>query len=396
MLEPLDERQPSHVHFVEAAEIPGQGAGLALDPVAADILEQVVVGVHAVEGGVRRMRLVQVTEQVVDEVGQRFRSDHDGVILGPGSMRQRFGANRQWYNKPGVRVSRRSPMSGTLFVVATPIGNLEDITLRALRVLREVALVAAEDTRRTAHLLARYDISTPTISLREHNESQKAGALIERLLDGQDIALVSDAGTPTVSDPGQWLVRSAIVANIRVESVPGPSAVLAGLSASGFVSDTFLFLGFPPVRSKDRKYWMERLAGVEDIVIFFEAPHRIRETLEQLQAFLGDRTVVVGRELTKIHEELVRGPISVVLDHLQAPKGEFVVVVDIGHKTELAQIKPLADLDAYVEFSRLTSTGGLPRRRAINAIARKYQMAPNLVYAAIERGKILGKQQNSA
>jgi 16S rRNA (cytidine1402-2'-O)-methyltransferase len=287
-------------------------------------------------------------------------------------------------------------MSGTLFVVATPIGNLEDITLRALRVLREVTLVAAEDTRRTAHLLARYDIPTPTISLRKHNESQKAGALIDRLLEGQDIALVSDAGTPTLSDPGQWLVRSAILANVKVESVPGPSSVLAVLSASGFVSDTFLFLGFPPIRSKDRTIWMERIANTQDIVIFFEAPHRIRETLEQLQVLLGDRTVVVGRELTKIHEELVRGPISAVLARLQTPRGEFAVAVDIGHKTETNQVRLLADLDAYVEFSRLTSTGGLPRRRAINAIARKHQMAPNLVYAAIERGKILGKQQNRA
>src|SRR5215475_3959262 len=163
-------------------------------------------------------------------------------------------------------------MPGTLFVVATPIGNLEDITARALRILREVALIAAEDTRRTAHLLSRYSIDTPTTSLHQHNEHRKAAALIDRLKRGESIALVSDAGTPVVSDPGQHLIRTAIDVGIRVEPIPGPSAVMAALAASGLDSSTFSFLGFPPIRSKDRMDWLDRLAAANGTVIFFEAP----------------------------------------------------------------------------------------------------------------------------
>src|SRR5438309_266405 len=164
-------------------------------------------------------------------------------------------------------------MPGTLFVVATPIGNLEDITVRALRVLREVAVIAAEDTRRTANLLARHAIATPTTSLHEHNESGKSASLIARLQRGDSIALVSDAGTPTVSDPGGVLIRAAIDAGVRVEPIPGASAVLAALTASGLPTDEFSFLGFPPTGSKDRKIWFERLKSVRRTIVFFEAPH---------------------------------------------------------------------------------------------------------------------------
>src|SRR5437763_10120720 len=167
-------------------------------------------------------------------------------------------------------------MPGTLFVVATPIGNFEDITVRALRTLREVAVIAAEDTRRTQHLLARHGIATPTTSLHEHNEAGKSPSLIARLEQGESIALVSDAGTPTVSDPGGLLIRTAIDAGIRVEPIPGPSAILAALAASGLQAESFTFLGFPPIRSKDRKSWFERLQVAGGIVVFFEAPHRIR------------------------------------------------------------------------------------------------------------------------
>src|SRR4051812_34543428 len=203
-------------------------------------------------------------------------------------------------------------MPGTLFVVATPIGNLEDITARALRVLREADLIAAEDTRRTAHLLARYAITTPTTSLHEHNEAAKTASLVERLQRGEAIALVSDAGTPTVSDPGGRLIRAAIDAGIRVEPIPGPSAVLAALAVSGLPTDTFTFLGFPPTRSKDRKAWFERLQTIGGTIVFFEAPHRIRGTLDDLVRIAGDVDVLLAREVTKAHEQLVRGPISKV------------------------------------------------------------------------------------
>src|SRR6185436_70073 len=173
-------------------------------------------------------------------------------------------------------------MPGTLYVVATPIGNLEDVTLRALRTLREVSLIAAEDTRRTARLLQHYSISTRTTSLHAHNERDRTPALIERLSAGESIALVSDAGTPLISDPGQTLVGAARAAGIRVESIPGPSAVMAALSSSGLETPEFVFLGFPPARSKDRKIWFESLRSQSRLAVFFEAPHRIRRTLVDL------------------------------------------------------------------------------------------------------------------
>src|SRR5213593_4840520 len=221
-------------------------------------------------------------------------------------------------------------MSGTLFVVATPIGNLEDITVRALRVLRDVSVIAAEDTRHTAKLLARHAITTSTTSLHEHNEAAKSPSLIARLERGENIALVSDAGTPTISDPGGRLVRDAVAAGVRVEPVPGASALLAAMAVAGVPADTFSFHGFPPVRAKDRKQWFDRLVTVGGTAIFFEAPHRIRRTLEALKDRVGDSQVVIAREMTKIHEELVRGPISMVLEKLSMPRGELTVVIEIG------------------------------------------------------------------
>jgi 16S rRNA (cytidine1402-2'-O)-methyltransferase len=282
-------------------------------------------------------------------------------------------------------------MPGTLFVVATPIGNLEDISARALRVLRDVSLIAAEDTRRTAHLLARYAITTPTTSLHEHNETRKTPALLSRLQQGESLALVSDAGTPTVSDPGERLIRAAIDAGIRVEPIPGPSAALAALAASGLPSETFTFLGFPPIRLKDRNQWFIRLLAVGGTVIFFEAPHRIRTTLERLLHVAGDCQVAVGRELTKAHEELVRGPISLVLSRLSEPRGEFTVVAHIGHLIEHALVsRPTGEL-LLAEFGQLTDNGKLRRRGAIAALAKKYGQSSGEVYQAIEQAKKLGQ-----
>src|SRR3954447_12505185 len=285
--------------------------------------------VDAVQGGMRGMGLVQVPEQIVDKMGKGLGSNH------------RFGAwvrtlpdelgpptrIRQWYNKRSLH------MPGTLFVVATPIGNLEDITVRALRVLREVAVIAAEDTRRTAHLLARHGITTSTTSLHEHNEAGKSGSLVSRMLGGESIALVSDAGTPTVSDPGGILIRAAIDAGLRVEPVPGPSAILAALTASGLPTGEFSFHGFPPTKSKDRKQWFERVKSVRGTIVFFEAPHWIQATLAELQREVGDCDVAVARELTKVHEQLVRGPITTVASQLADGRGEFTVVASIGQLT---------------------------------------------------------------
>ena len=278
-------------------------------------------------------------------------------------------------------------MPGTLFVVATPIGNLEDITVRALRVLREVAVIAAEDTRRTAHLLARHAITTPTTSLHQHNESAKSAALIDRLQRGDAVALVSDAGTPTVSDPGSQLIRDAIAAGIRVEPVPGPSAVLAALTASGFETDSFTFLGFPPTKAKDRNAWFEKLASVNGVGIFFEAPHRIVETLDELERLVGDCEVSISRELTKVHEKTVRGQISLVKQHVTEHIGEFTVVVRPTNPQ-----RPVArDEDLVAEFGEMTAIPGVTKRRAVGLLARRHGLQPNRVYALIEDAEKSGK-----
>jgi 16S rRNA (cytidine1402-2'-O)-methyltransferase len=282
-------------------------------------------------------------------------------------------------------------MSGTLFVVATPIGNLEDITGRALRVLREASIIAAEDTRRTAHLLARYAITTPTTSLHEHNEASKTGSLVARLERGENIALVSDAGTPTISDPGQGLIKAAIDAGIRVEPVPGPNAAIAALAVSGLPIDSFSFLGFPPPRAKARSEWFIRLRAVGGTIVFFEAPHRIRQTLDELRREVGDCQVTVCRELTKIHEELVRGPISQVLLRLESPLGEFTVVALIGHSTEIDTPAPPGPADAFAEFGDLTDNCKMSRRAAVAALAKRHKMGANAIYKLIEAGKKSGQ-----
>lgn len=281
-------------------------------------------------------------------------------------------------------------MAGTLFVVATPIGNLEDITARALRILRQAALIAAEDTRRTAKLLARYDISTPTTSLHEHNERIKTTRLLGRLAEGDDIALVSDAGTPTVSDPGSHLIAEAVRRGLRVEPIPGPNAAIAALSASGIVTDSFTFLGFPPTRSKDRIPWFSRLGRAGGTVVFHESPHRIRQTLEELQARYGDLHVVVARELTKSHEEFIRGPISIALQSLQKPVGELTIVAEVGQKIENEPVSPPTPTVLASEFWYLTHTSGFTRRQAIAAISKRYKMPARDVYGAVEQAKNSG------
>ena len=278
-------------------------------------------------------------------------------------------------------------MAGTLFVVATPIGNLEDVTARALRVLREVAVIAAEDTRRTAHLLARYGIPTSTTSLHEHNEHQKAASLVARLVAGESIALVSDAGTPTVSDPGAHLITEALRAGLKVEPIPGPNAAIAALSASGFASTEFMFLGFPPKTQTERAAWFERLGGFPGSVVFYEAPHRIRWTLEEVQRRLGDVRVCVARELTKSHEELVIGPINSVLSAFKDPIGEYTVVVDVGHKPVIALTGEAMEAAAFQrEYARIESEG-LTRRQVVSRLSRNLGLSAREVYRRLEEAK---------
>ena len=216
-----------------------------------------------------------------------------------------------------------------LYVVATPIGNLEDVTLRALRVLREVDVIAAEDTRRTRKLLARYEIHTPLTSYHEGNERAKAEALAQRLEAGESVALVSDAGTPTISDPGYRLVRAAADKGLPVTPVPGASAAVAALSVCGLATDRFVFQGFLPSRRGRRREKLQELREDPRTAVYYEAPRRVRDTLSDMREVLGDRAALVGRELTKAHEELLRGTLSELAERLDrdAPRGEFVIVV---------------------------------------------------------------------
>lgn len=220
-------------------------------------------------------------------------------------------------------------MAGVLYIVATPIGNLEDITLRALRVLKEVDLIAAEDTRHTRILLNHYDIRTPLTSYHERNERTKAQPLVERLLGGENIALVSDAGTPAISDPGYRLVVDAIHAGIRVIPLPGPAALAAALSAGGLPTDRFAFEGFLPAKKHERRARLQELKNDARTLVFYEAPHRLNESLQDMQQILGDREIVVGRELSKVHEEFLRGTVSEVMARFadREVKGEITIVV---------------------------------------------------------------------
>ncbi len=280
-------------------------------------------------------------------------------------------------------------MAGTLYVVATPIGNLEDITLRALRILREVSLIAAEDTRRTSRLLQHYSISTPTTSLHEHNEQRKATELVSRLLSGQSVALVSDAGTPLVSDPGARLVSRAHAEGIRVEPVPGASALMAALSAAGFETPLVHFAGFPPSRGAARARWFAEAAGMTGVLVLYEAPHRIRKTLQDLLAALGDRPAAVGRELTKVHENLVVKPISGHLEDLGDPRGEYTVVVHlVDHSSSAYEIPTNAAL--LDEFGKMTNSASISRREVVRSLAVKYGRSTRDIYERLERGKNAG------
>jgi 16S rRNA (cytidine1402-2'-O)-methyltransferase len=284
----------------------------------------------------------------------------------------------------------RSP--GTLFVVATPIGNLEDITLRALRVLRESALVAAEDTRRTGNLLRHYQIQTPLLSLHEHNEQLRAVRLVERLQAGDSVALVSDAGTPGISDPGAALVRAARNAGCRVEPIPGPSAVTAVLSAAGVPFDRFVFAGFPPTRAKDRKLWFDWVASLDATpVVCFEAPHRILRTLQECGSYFGKRPIIMARELTKTFEQWLEGTADQLLGHLASGRGEFVFVVGPVDPAKSAPAMA-SDDEVAVKFGLITEIiHAGSRRDAIRRAGIELGMTPKQVYDALERHKNSGK-----
>jgi 16S rRNA (cytidine1402-2'-O)-methyltransferase len=272
-------------------------------------------------------------------------------------------------------------MSGTLYLIATPIGNLEDITHRAVRLLSEVAVIACEDTRHTKKLLNHYGINTSTISYHEHNERERSLELIERLKSGADIAVVSDAGTPGISDPGFRLARIAIDNDVRVVPVPGPSALISALVASGLPTDEFFFGGFLPARSGPRRARLEELRYIAATLIFYEGPHRIAATLKDAQEILGEREAVVARELTKLHEEMVRGSLSELAERFcgaEGARGEMVLIID---RTVIpgvsATTKPIANVATLVsEFE----AAGLDHRAALKKAARELGLSRDEAY----------------
>lgn len=279
-------------------------------------------------------------------------------------------------------------MPGLLSVVATPIGNLEDVTLRSLRVLREANLIAAEDTRHTAKLLRHFGIATPTISFHAHNLKSRLPQLLQKLADGQHLALVSDAGTPGVSDPGVELVDACRQAGIRVEPIPGASAPLAAVVASGFPMIPMTVFGFPPIRSKDRKSWFEDAARVRHTFTFFEAPHRISSCLVESRAYFGVRPIMVARELTKVHEETVLIRLNDKIEGSLETRGEFTVVVGpVGSTDEVAEI--IEDSTVWEKFQELAvRQPGASRRDLIAGVASVTGLKRNEVFSALERVKV--------
>jgi len=274
-----------------------------------------------------------------------------------------------------MTVQERSP--GTLYIVSTPIGNLEDITLRALRVLKEVDLIAAEDTRRTRQLLTHFGIHKPLISYHEYNRRMRERTLLLELREGKSIALVTDAGTPGISDPGEELVRRAIQENMPLVPVPGPAALVAALSISGLPTGGFLFYGFLPSKAAARKKWLTSLKDRPETLVFYESPRRLASLLEDAAQVLGDRKVAVAREMTKVYEEVFRGTLSEVLDRLggEEVKGEVTVILEGCTSSPPADTSSIRD--ALKHYSREM---GLSMKEVVDRVAGELGISRRQVY----------------
>jgi 16S rRNA (cytidine1402-2'-O)-methyltransferase len=261
-----------------------------------------------------------------------------------------------------------------LYVVATPIGNLEDITLRAIRILKEVKLIAAEDTRKTRKLLSAYNIRTPTTSYHEHNKLTKLDYILNRL-ETDDVALVSDAGMPGISDPGYELLLEVNRHNIPIIPVPGPSVLITALVVSGLPTDNFLYLGFLPRKAGERRRLLKSKVEEKTTLIYFESPHRITESLQDTLDILGDRRIAVCRELTKIHEEIFRGTISETIKHFITPKGEFTIVIE--GKSEITKLTITGDIENRLHQMRHS---GLTAKEAVSQISKETGLSRRELY----------------
>ena len=268
-------------------------------------------------------------------------------------------------------------MNGKLYLVATPIGNLEDITLRALRTLKEVDYIAAEDTRNTLKLLNHFEIKKPLISNHRHNEEEREDGLIEKLKEGKNIAVVSDAGTPGISDPGEVIVKRAIEENIEIMPIPGACAAINALIASGLDTKEFVFLGFLPLNKKLRKEKLEEIKNENKTIIIYEAPHKIKDLLNDLKEVVGERKVVLARELTKIHEEFIRGNITEIIEKSENLKGEMILLIEGSNEINCENILNNLSLE---EHYNVYEKQGLDKKEIIKKIAKDRGVNKNEIY----------------
>ena len=271
-------------------------------------------------------------------------------------------------------------MIGKIYLVATPIGNLEDITLRAIRILKEVDLIAAEDTRHTLKLLNHLEIKKPLISYYKQNEKIKSNVLIEKALKGENIAVVSDAGTPGISDPGEEIVKEAIKNGIEIISIPGACAAINALIASGLNTKNFMFVGFLSANKKEKKEKLEQIKKINSTLIFYEAPHKLINTLESIKEVLGNRNIVLARELTKIHEEYKRGKISEILEMIENPKGEFVIIVEGSNETESEEEQKRLNNLGLEEHFEYYKNKNYDKKEIIKKIAKDRNTNKNEIY----------------
>ena len=271
-----------------------------------------------------------------------------------------------------------SNQKGTLYLVATPIGNLEDITFRALDILKNVDLIIAEDTRQTLKLLNHFEISKPLESYHRHSDEEKLQSIIDELNKGKNIAEVTDAGTPAISDPGEDLVKEAIKNDIKIVPIPGACALINALIPSGLDTKEFKFYGFLPLNNKLRKEKIEEIEKEKSTIIIYEAPHRIEDTLKELQEKLGNRNISVAKEITKIHENFYRGKISEVREQIQNPKGEFIIVIE-GNQNQVDDKSALNNL-TLEEHYRFYEAQGLEKKEIIKKIAKDRNVNKNEIY----------------
>ena len=268
-------------------------------------------------------------------------------------------------------------MSGKLYIVATPIGNLEDISLRALNILKDVDLIAAEDTRNTLKLLNHYNINKPLISYHRHNEEIKSYVLMEKLKNGENVALVSDAGTPGISDPGEVVIKKAIAEDIEIVPIPGACAAINALICSGLNTNEFVFLGFLSLNKKIRKEKLEEIKNETKTIILYEAPHKLKNTLIDLKNILNERKIVLARELTKIHEEFIRGNINELIEKSENLKGEIIIIIEGAEKSKKDNILNNLSLEEhYLYYENM----GLEKKDIIKRIAKDRNVNKNDIY----------------